>query len=560
VRGQILWSSDDGLDLQYGWDGFVVREYTSNTPSLPDIAWGSGNDQFVATWYTARSDNSQYVAVAYMWDHPDQQGQVQSTWRIAPLDWGEYPLTNDCREPAVAYDPIQDAYLIVFAYNEGNPGIRYCIYGQWLAPTDASGSIAMGSAFPIETDFGGIGHIHSLPHVIFSDHSGEMHVSYHTEDLAYEGSAHKIYVRTVHQRDVGQRLQVDSGPPGYKKTELAIANKGNGRSLIVWRQEQVPPFLDRDIFGQRVRPVVLEPTPTPTRTPTKTPTRKPTNTPISPTKTPTRRPTSTPIGPTATPRPTSTPIGVRKRIMFDESHGERNSLYWYRAHELQPEHPEWVEFGSLAEGLSDEFELVNNEQAPLTWGLLGGYDAVIFAAPEWEFSADELADIESYLSHGGGVLVIGDSWAADATESLTAPHGVTFNKYVLFAPGDNADFNVTNFAAHPALASADHFYTNYGGSLKVESPAIPLAYTPADIRRDKNKNDQYDSSDPMGSFIVAALRDSGPVRIAVTADNSFQDHGYDWRDNEDFVRSLLRWLTTDRPAYENVLMVPLVMK
>jgi len=277
------------------------------------------------------------------------------------------------------------------------------------------------------------------------------------------------------------------------------------------------------------------------------------------TPTPTRQPTNTPIVPD-TPTPTTTPIAGQKRIMFDETHGERNTLSWQRAQELAPDHPEWVYFGDLFWGLHPEFALSSIMQGPITYDLLSWYDAVIFSAPEWSFTESELVALERYLASGGGVLVIGDSWMGEAAESLTSLHGVTFNPYVLFAPGSEGDFEVTDFVAHPALETTDSLVTNWGGSLIVDSPAAPLAYTPPDIRRDVNQNNQYDASDPAGRFIIAAARESGPVRVVVTSDNPFQNDGYADRNNEDFVRSVLRWLTADRPAYAYDLVVPLVMK
>ena len=135
VRGQMLRGSATQPELAFGLEGFVVRDYTAYTAGGPDVAWAPGSDSFLATWGTTRADETRYVAAAYLWDRPVPGSQILGAWRIAPLDWGEYPLTHDCLAPAVAYDPVYDAYLVVFEHWDGGDAfINHSIYGTWLGP------------------------------------------------------------------------------------------------------------------------------------------------------------------------------------------------------------------------------------------------------------------------------------------------------------------------------------------------------------------------------------------------------------------------------------------
>lgn len=233
-----------------------------------------------------------------------------------------------------------------------------------------------------------------------------------------------------------------------------------------------------------------------------------------------------------------------KWILFDEAHGEDMTLSWERAQVLLPEHPGWIYCGRMQADLAGEFTLLRNPDAPLTAQLLAGYDAVILASPQEEVTPAERQALEQFMRDGGGVLWLGGSeWVV---EQFIHDKGIHYDGHVLFEINGDGDFEVTHFAAHPAVAGVTRMVTNWGGSLEVDWPAVPLATTPADIFRDQNDNYQYDFGEPTRPFTIAAGYESGKTRLVFVSGSPFQDHGYDWRNNTPFMRALLRWLTGTR--------------
>jgi hypothetical protein len=292
------------------------------------------------------------------------------------------------------------------------------------------------------------------------------------------------------------------------------------QSLLLYRPIYVPVVL-------KSFPMGTPPGPVPSATPTQ---------PTAPTTTPTQ-----PTSPTATP---TLPSGV-KRVLWDEAHDAAKTLDWARAQILMPDNPDWVYCGRLASDLSDQFELVRNVDATLTTQLLSGYDGVVLPSPDSGLSSDERQALEQYMSEGGGVLFLGGSeWVSD---EFTLGKGIDYDGRTLFEVNDDGDYEVYDFATHPAVSGVTRMVTNWGGSLTVSPPAVVLATSPATgIYRDLNDNQQYDAGEPTGPFSLAAAYQSGSARLVMLAGSPFQDHNYDERDNTPLMRAFLRWLTGPR--------------
>lgn len=290
--------------------------------------------------------------------------------------------------------------------------------------------------------------------------------------------------------------------------------------------------------------------PTPTHTPTRTYSATPTKT------------STTPATPTPTTRATLTPTrrpGLR-RVLFDEAHAEANTLSWQRAQALVPGHPEWVYFGALATTLADEFTLVRNADQLLTTALLSGYDALMLSVPTQPLTTDELASVGAFLARGGGVLVLGDPGQRDIVNALTRPRGINLDSYLLFAPGPDGDFNVDDFSPHPAVAGVSAYRTNWGGSLRVSSPAVALAFTDGNVFGDLDGEMDQDPGEPTGPFTIAAAYEVGPMRLAAVSDNPFQDDFFQYRNNAPLARALLRWLTAQRAGWASRVYLPVIVR
>jgi hypothetical protein len=178
--------------------------------------------------------------------------------------------------------------------------------------------------------------------------------------------------------------------------------------------------------------------------------------------------------------------------------------------------------------------------------LLSGYDAVILPSPDAGLSQAELQALEQYMAAGGGVLFLGGAeWVSD---EFTVAKGIDYDGRVLFETDGDGDFEVTDFAHHPAVSGVTGMVTNWDGSLDVSWPAVVLATSPATgIYRDMNDNFSYDPGEPTGPFDLAAAYESGAARLVVQSGSPYQDHGYEGRNNTPLMRSLLRWLTQPRP-------------
>ena len=82
------------------------------------------------------------------------------------------------------------------------------------------------------------------------------------------------------------------------------------------------------------------------------------------------------------------------------------------------------------------------------------------------------------------------------------------------------------------MAGVSSFTTNWGQSLSLGNGATGLAWTDTDSWQDTNGNDTCDSgTDLTGPFTIVAGYDTGCGRVVAVSDNSFQDDGFEWRQN-----------------------------
>jgi hypothetical protein len=240
---------------------------------------------------------------------------------------------------------------------------------------------------------------------------------------------------------------------------------------------------------------------------------------------------------------------TRPRILFDEVHDERNTLSWERALTLNPEHPEWIYFGAFRAALEDEFAFERNPGDALSPELLQNYDVLMLSAPDKIFDTTELEAVVQFVANGGSLLVLGDcALGNESINTLLLQFGITFDRHCIFAPVPDrkGDFPVTAFADHPATAGVPSIMTSWGGSLKVNAPAVALALTDQDAWQDTNWDGKYDLAELTGPFTIAAASVVGRGRVVAISDNPFQDDGFEWRSNDLLMRSLLRWLTGPR--------------
>src|SRR5690242_3685059 len=117
-----------------------------------------------------------------------------------------------------------------------------------------------------------------------------------------------------------------------------------------------------------------------------------------------------------------TASGTLARVVFDEAHNEAWTIRAELARAMQPAHPGDSSYARAAEALAArDFVIAPNVDQPLTGETLRDCDVLVIAHPSdprWErttgtgsprFSPEELDAIEAFVSHGGGLVVLGET-------------------------------------------------------------------------------------------------------------------------------------------------------
>ncbi len=237
-----------------------------------------------------------------------------------------------------------------------------------------------------------------------------------------------------------------------------------------------------------------------------------------------------------------------KRVLFDEYHDERNSLAFARAAEILPGRPECTLFGEFAHTLSEDFTLMRG-LAPLSESLLAAYSVVIISAPCASFSAVELEAVGTFVSNGGGLLVLGDSYLSGDINALLAVFGTSFDASTVcslnYVDHDPQRFHVTDFAAdHPVTAGLATFRWDWGCSLLPGPAAKVLMQSNPDTWQDRDGNGLRTASERVGPFVLGAAVEYGKGRVVVLADNPFIDSFWlRYDSNRRFVLNAVSWLS-----------------
>jgi len=231
-------------------------------------------------------------------------------------------------------------------------------------------------------------------------------------------------------------------------------------------------------------------------------------------------------------------------ILFDETHGERNTLSEERARQLNPEHPEWHYFGQFKERVSKEYRLYRHDTGDLTDQYLQGYAVLILAAPDINISDAEVASVVRFVQNGGGLLILGDAGLNAAINRLLNQFGIQFDSTPIASPvheWDAQSFYVETFAPHPVTEGLESWHTNWGGSLQVSEPALSLSWTTSDAWKDANGNGVQDPGEALGSFTLVAVTQVGQGHVVVVSDNPFHD-GMFKGFNAPLMMNMLAWL------------------
>ena len=241
---------------------------------------------------------------------------------------------------------------------------------------------------------------------------------------------------------------------------------------------------------------------------------------------------------------------INQKILFDESHHERNSISDEKAKILNPEFPDRVSFSTLRSMLSKDFIVENYPSGTITPSLLKNYDVLILSAPEDNFSSMEISSIASFVNEGGSLCYIGDNAINEGINSLLKNFGIQFisNSILkIVEPGQDPGIpTFVNFINHPSLGPNPKCLTSWGGSYNISPPAIAVGFSDSLTWRDLNWNMIKDINEPLGPFTVMTASVFGKGKIFCTSDNSSFNNDYArayGTYNNDLLSNAIKWLT-----------------
>jgi hypothetical protein len=236
---------------------------------------------------------------------------------------------------------------------------------------------------------------------------------------------------------------------------------------------------------------------------------------------------------------------IPPKILFDESHNERNTILLSRAQTLNPSHPEWIYFGILKSKLDERYTTDRNSSSTITSSLLSNYHLLMISAPDSDFTSSEITSIATFVQNGGSLLFMGDAGSSSGINQLLQNFNISFENHLINSPGALGNIAISNFQVHPAVGSIKLFAANWAGSLIVTPPAQEVASSDSICWRDLDANNIQNNNEPSGPFTIAAVSVFGKGRVFCLSDNAVHDDYIKsaYVANATLVLNAINWLT-----------------
>ena len=106
--------------------GEIVVSDLDNEQYLPSVAYNWKHDEYLVVWHNKWSSNRDIYA-----QRINGQGELLSWFAVgptAPLN----PYPNDRAQPSVAYDPVNDRYLVTWVYDKNGDGSDWDVHGVFV--------------------------------------------------------------------------------------------------------------------------------------------------------------------------------------------------------------------------------------------------------------------------------------------------------------------------------------------------------------------------------------------------------------------------------------------
>ncbi len=122
---------DNAISLTQGW--------IDDKPYKPKVAFNSNNDEYLVVYHWSN-------AILFPWFNRQVHAARLSEDGKYIANYIISDLPNGCALPDVAYDPVNDRYLVVWMYDKNGDGSDWNVHGRFV-PT--GGPIVASSSFPI---------------------------------------------------------------------------------------------------------------------------------------------------------------------------------------------------------------------------------------------------------------------------------------------------------------------------------------------------------------------------------------------------------------------------
>lgn len=238
------------------------------------------------------------------------------------------------------------------------------------------------------------------------------------------------------------------------------------------------------------------------------------------------------------------------KVLFDESHGEQNTISAARAKILSPTHPDWVSFEILKSKMDNNYLTARYETGTITSSLLKDYNVLVLSAPQSNLSSSEINSIVTFVNEGGSLCFLGNAGLNENINTLLKHFGIQFENHVIFEPAtqekDPGNPLINNFTYHRLVNSNSHFNMNWGGSfINISSPAIAIAFSDSTTWRNLDANRIHDSNEPYGPFPIICTAEYGKGRVLCFSDNALHNDYIKWESspNDDLFLCGMNWLT-----------------
>jgi len=212
----------------------IVISALDNEQFLPAVAYNSIHDEYLVVWHNSWGANRDIYA-----QRLNGRGELLSWFAVgptAPLN----PYANDRSQPSVAYDPINDRYLVVWAYDTSGNGTNWDIHGvmvNWDGPIQGLHQFNICD-WPTQQ---------RVPKVAYSDVDEEFMIVWWTDHPSVPG-----YIS-------GRRMKASDGTFPSTGSDFTISHATQERanpeiSFNLWRNEYLVVYDNtEDVFGSRFK-------------------------------------------------------------------------------------------------------------------------------------------------------------------------------------------------------------------------------------------------------------------------------------------------------------------